>query len=156
VLPAVSVFGLGLAATVAPVTSAALAAVPRGRSGLASGVNNAASRTAQLAAVAAVPWAAGLHGDRMGDPEALAEAFPVAMMMLAGLAMAGAAMAWATIADGPLRTGGTPPTGADQRTAPGPDEPAHPGTVHPAPPVAAYRHCAVDGAPLRVARPADE
>ena len=131
VLPAVGVFGLGLAATVAPVTTAALAAAGH-RSGLASGINNAVSRTAQLAAVAIVPWAAGLHGDRINDPAALAERFPLAMVMLAAVALSGAVLAWGTMGAGPL-----------VRPAP-----ARPGE-RPARPTS-YRHCAVDASPLRV------
>ncbi len=41
VLPAVLVFGLGLAATVAPLTATVLAAAPDRQAGVASGVNNA-------------------------------------------------------------------------------------------------------------------
>lgn len=55
VLPAVVVFGLGLAATVAPVTAAALAAADERHAGVASGVNNAVARTAGLLAVALLP-----------------------------------------------------------------------------------------------------
>jgi EmrB/QacA subfamily drug resistance transporter len=54
VLPAVLVFGLGLAATVAPLTAAVLGSVPAGHSGLASGTNNAVSRIAGLLAIAVV------------------------------------------------------------------------------------------------------
>lgn len=51
VLPAVALFGLGLAATVAPLTASALASVADRHAGVASGVNTAVARTAQLA-----PW----------------------------------------------------------------------------------------------------
>ena len=54
ILPAVLVFGLGLAATVAPVTATVLGSVPGGHSGLASGTNNAVARIAGLLAIAAV------------------------------------------------------------------------------------------------------
>lgn len=70
VLPGVVVFGLGLSALVAPLTGAVLGAVPAGEAGIASGVNNAVARTAQLLAVAALPGLAGISGsigDRVGD-----------------------------------------------------------------------------------------
>jgi hypothetical protein len=54
VLPAVLVFGLGLAATVAPLTATVLGSVEAGHSGLASGVNNAVARIAGLIAIAAI------------------------------------------------------------------------------------------------------
>lgn len=102
VLPAVLVFGLGLSATVAPVTTAVLAAADERRSGIASGVNNAVARIAQLAAVAVVPWIAGLSGQEIHQREALAAGFPRAMLAMAGVALAGAALAWWTIDDEPL------------------------------------------------------
>jgi hypothetical protein len=52
VLPGVLLLGLGLTATVAPLTSAVLGSVDRERSGLASGVNNAVARASGLLAVA--------------------------------------------------------------------------------------------------------
>jgi hypothetical protein len=43
-LPATIVFGLGLAITVAPLTTALMASVPESRAGLGSAINNAISR----------------------------------------------------------------------------------------------------------------
>jgi hypothetical protein len=54
ILPGVLVFALGLSATVAPLTATVLGAVQPGHSGVASGVNNAIARVAQLLAVAAI------------------------------------------------------------------------------------------------------
>lgn len=105
VLPAVVVFGLGLSATVAPVTSAVLAAADDRRSGVASGINNAVARTAQLAAVAVVPWVAGLRGDDIHQRGPLAEGFPRAMLAMAAVALAGALLAWLTLDDEPLGGG---------------------------------------------------
>jgi len=54
VLPGVLVFGLGLSATVAPLTAAVLGGVDERRAGVASAVNNAVARVAGLLAIAAV------------------------------------------------------------------------------------------------------
>lgn len=52
--PGVMVFGLGLAVTVAPLTSAVLGAIDPRQAGIASAVNNAVSRIAGLIAIAAL------------------------------------------------------------------------------------------------------
>ena len=68
VLPAVVVIGLGLAATVAPLTATVLAAAEDRHAGIASGVNNAVARAGGLLAVAAIPVLVGLTGDAYAEP----------------------------------------------------------------------------------------
>lgn len=92
VLPGVLVFGLGLSVLVAPLTGAVIGAVAASEAGIASGVNNAVARTAQLLAVAALPGLAGITG-ALDDPAAFDSGFAVAMWICAGLLLTGALLA---------------------------------------------------------------
>jgi hypothetical protein len=54
ILPALMLFGLGLAMTVAPLTATVLGDADQNHAGIASGVNNAVARVAGLLAIAAL------------------------------------------------------------------------------------------------------
>ncbi|WP_138733224.1 MFS transporter [Modestobacter excelsi] len=103
VLPPSLVSGIGLALLVAPLTATVLDAAPDHLAGVASGVNNAVARAAQLLAVAALPVAVGLSGDDYADPASFSDGFRTAMVVCAGLLVGGGAVAWATIRTDTLR-----------------------------------------------------
>jgi EmrB/QacA subfamily drug resistance transporter len=125
VLLPVVLLGAGLTITVTPLTSTVLAAV-EGRSGLASGVNNAVARTAGLVSIAVLPTLTGLGPGGFGDAEALAPAFGTAMLVCAGgLALGGLVAAVTIRAEVPAATGEAAAT-------------------------CPQRHCAVDGPPVAV------
>ena len=108
-LPGILVFGLGLAATVAPLTTAVLTAIEGSHAGLASGINNAVARVAGLLAVVLIPLAAGISGiDNIGG-EAFSEGYRKAMQMAALLCVGGAAISFATISNTPVVRTATPP-----------------------------------------------
>jgi len=132
VLPAVVVFGVGLAGVVAPVTATVLAAADPRHAGVASGVNNAVARTAQLAAVAALPLVVGLSGGGYRNPQAIASAFHAAMLVTAALAAAGGLLAWATIRSDVLERAQEPDRRACQEALD----------------LIPQRHCAVAGTPM--------
>ncbi|MGA8416596.1 MAG: MFS transporter [Candidatus Dormiibacterota bacterium] len=124
VLPAVLVFGLGLAITVAPLTATAMSSAPAERSGLASAVNNTVARTGSLLAVALLPAVAGITGDSYLHPAVFETGFQHAAFIASVICAAGGLLAAATI-----RNAQRP--GAKRRSV---EEPFH---------------CAVDGPPLR-------
>ncbi|MYS23443.1 drug resistance transporter, EmrB/QacA subfamily [Streptomyces sp. DvalAA-14] len=103
VLPAVLVQGVGMSMIVAPLTATVLASVDVTHSGIASGVNNAAARVAQLLAVAALPLAIGLSNQAYRSPHAVDTAFSKAMWICAGLCAIAAVLALLLIPSGALR-----------------------------------------------------
>jgi EmrB/QacA subfamily drug resistance transporter len=125
VLPGVAVFGLGLAVTVAPLTSTALAAVPASRADTASAVNNDVARAAALIAVALLPAAGGITGNAYRHAVLLSAGFHRASLISAAACVAAGALAAVTIRN-PART-----------------EPAE--TAAPS----CLVHCAVDAPPVR-------
>ena len=97
VLPAVLVFGLGIAIMVAPLTATALAAAPADHAGIASAVNNDVARAGSLIAVAVLPALAGITGDSYLHPAVLAADFKTAAMIAAAFCAGGGVLAALTI-----------------------------------------------------------
>jgi EmrB/QacA subfamily drug resistance transporter len=124
VLPALIVFGAGIALTVAPLTATVMGAVESRHAGLASAVNNAVARAAGLVAVALVPSLAGLTGAAYLDPLVFSAGFHRAALMCAGLTAVGGVLGWITLSE----------------------------TTPVAPEHADEYHCALDAPPLRPAR----
>jgi EmrB/QacA subfamily drug resistance transporter len=125
VLPAVIVFGLGLAITVAPLTSTAMSSAPAEHSGIASAVNNDVARFGGLLAVAVLPALAGITGTVYLHPDALAAGFRTAVIIAGITCAAGGVLAAFTITNPervPLPAG-----------APEPEE---------------HLHCSLDAPPL--------
>ena len=97
VLPAVIVFGFGVAIMVAPLTATALSAAPAEHAGVASAVNNDVARAAGLIAVAVLPALAGITGDSYLHPAVLAGDFKKAALIAAVFCAAGGVLAALTI-----------------------------------------------------------
>ena len=83
-LPGVLLFGIGLAATVSPLTAAVLGAVDTARAGIGSAVNNAVARVAGLVTVAALGSVVGGQLDLAGFHRAVA--FTAVLLALGGIA----------------------------------------------------------------------
>jgi EmrB/QacA subfamily drug resistance transporter len=109
VLPAVLVFGLGMAITVAPLNVTVLGAAGEERAGIASAINNAVARVAALIAVAVIPLAAGISGDDYLVPAAFDDGFQNGVIICAVACAAGGVLALATIRRPAEAVGGPPP-----------------------------------------------
>jgi MFS family permease len=103
VLPVAVLFGLGLSATVAPLTATVLASADVRHAGMASGVNNAVARAAGLLAVAGLPLAVGLTGAAYRSATAFEAGFRPAMVICAALLAAGGLLSAFTIGNDVLR-----------------------------------------------------
>jgi EmrB/QacA subfamily drug resistance transporter len=97
VLPAVTVLGLGLAITVAPLTATAMNSAPPQHSGIASAINNDMARFGGLLAVAVLPALAGITGSAYLHPDALASGFRTAVLISGATCVAGGLLAAFTI-----------------------------------------------------------
>jgi EmrB/QacA subfamily drug resistance transporter len=110
-LPGILLFGLGLAATVAPLTNTVLGAVPQHNAGVASGINNQIARVAALLAIAAVGAVVAdrfeselgrsgvepLSGGSAEVVDASVAAFRTGMMFAGGLVVVGGVISLAGI-----------------------------------------------------------
>jgi EmrB/QacA subfamily drug resistance transporter len=101
-LPAITVFALGLALTVSPLTATVLAAAPVAHAGLASAVNNAVARAAGLIAVAVLPAAAGLTTASFARPAAFSSGFRTATILAGGVCALGGVISALTIRNEPV------------------------------------------------------
>ncbi len=133
VLPAVLVFGLGLACTVAPLTMTALGALPDHQAGLASAVNNDVARAGSLIAVAVLPALAGMKGSTYLHPSEFASGFKTAVLIAAAWSAASGGLAALGVRNPEAAAGAAADAGA--------------GAAETAEPAECF-HCALDATPL--------
>jgi EmrB/QacA subfamily drug resistance transporter len=107
VLPAILVFGSGLAITVAPLTATAMESASSEHAGIASAVNNDVARLAGLVAVAILPWLAGITGMSYLHRHELHSEFQTAVLIASGLCAVGGVLA-AVVIRNPARIRATP------------------------------------------------
>jgi EmrB/QacA subfamily drug resistance transporter len=111
VLPGALTLGLGLAITVAPLTTTVIAAVPPEHAGIASAINNCIARTGGLLAVATLPAAVGMTGALA--PATVAAAYPRGMIVCAVGCVIGSAVGLIWVRSVPaVKSSSAPPTAA--------------------------------------------
>jgi hypothetical protein len=126
-LPALLVFALGLAITVAPLTATVLAAAPAHQVGVASAVNNDVARAAGLLAVAVLPGLAGITPAAYSHPAELSAGFHSAVLIAAGLCAAGGVLSAVLLESRPHRPAAPLPTVAEPVHHHCPVSAPHPG-----------------------------
>jgi len=92
ILPSILLWGLGLSMVVAPLTSSALAAADQAFIGVASAINNAASRVGQMVAIALLPTIAGMGGGALDGP-GFQNGYPRTLHVAAALCVASGVVA---------------------------------------------------------------
>jgi len=126
VLAPMTLFGLGLSFTVAPLTSTVLASAPDHQAGIASAINNDVARIAGLLAVAVLPALAGITPAAYADPALLSAGFQRAVVIAGILCAAGGVLAFATVRSPVASTlpSKLSPTGTAHLRPPQPTDPA--------------------------------
>jgi predicted MFS family arabinose efflux permease len=92
VMPGAIVFGIGLVTLVAPLTATVMAAADPDHVSVASGVNNAIARAANLTALAVIPVVSGLTAAT--DPAEITHAFHLGLVITATVAAAASPLAF--------------------------------------------------------------
>jgi EmrB/QacA subfamily drug resistance transporter len=97
VLPGAAVFGFGLVTLVAPLTATVMAAADPDHVSVASGVNNAIARAANLSALAVIPVLSGLTAAT--DPAEITHAFRLGLLITACVAAVASPLAFVGLGD---------------------------------------------------------
>jgi EmrB/QacA subfamily drug resistance transporter len=108
-LPGFTLFGIALGLVYAPMSSAAMAAMPANKAGIAAGV---LAMTRVLAGAVALATTGAVFGSLEADGETFTYALSHALWILVGLTAAGAALTWAFVR-APDREGPDPAVAGD-------------------------------------------